>query len=199
MNINKRTFLRNVGSVATGSMTIPLAGCISDGDEAATTPTPPEIPSFHATNGGIFSDIEALERAVHEATNEFRAEEEHDPLGYNEDLAKIARYHSRNMAKEGFFAHVDHNERGGGDRADYFGYPNTAISENLLRVTLPSHWDTYEKVAVETVAGWEESQSHRAALLTTAHIVAGVGGYVTEERDMYMTMMFADVDGEIPS
>lgn len=195
----RRKFLRNVGTVSLGSVTIALPGCTSDGKQATMTPTPPEIPTFHATNSNIFSDIKTLERGIHEATNQFRIEEEQAPLGYNEDLANIARYHSRNMAKKGFFAHVDHKGRDGGDRADHFGYPDTAISENLLRVTLPPGWDTRQRVVDEVITGWKESLSHRAALLTTAHIVAGVGGYITEGRETFITMMFADVDGEITS
>lgn len=174
-----------------------LTGCISKGKEATTTS--PEITPFHASHADIVSNIDTLESAVHEATNEFRDEEGYDPLGYNRDLAKIARNHSRNMAKEGYFSHVDHEGRGPGDRADYFGYPDTAISENLFRVGIPEQVESAGRVAEETVQGWKNSSSHRAGMLTTAHIVEGVGAYITEERKVFITAMFADVDGKIPS
>lgn len=180
-----------------------LAGCLSNrngsaSNESATTPTPAEIPSFHATNAGIFSDIETLELAVHEATNEFRAEEGHEPLQYNEDLAKIARNHSRNMAKEGFFSHDDHQGRTPGERVDYFGYPDAHITENLSRVSgIPSDMNSAMELGGAIVSGWKDSSPHRTALLETKKIVAGVGGYVTEKREVFITANYADVDGEI--
>lgn len=197
--MNRRTFLRNVGAIASGGETVVLAGCVSGTEEEAHTSTPAEILPFHATNAGIFSDIETLERAVHEATNEFRTEQGYDPLGYNDDLAKIARNHSRNMAKEGFFAHEDHKGRHSGERAEYFGYPDTAISENLFRVGIPEQIESPNRIADRAVQGWKNSPSHRAGMLTTAHIVEGIGGYITAERDVFITAMYADFDGEIPS
>lgn len=197
--MDKRKFLRSVGGLASGSIALSVAGCISKGEETSKAETPPEIPSFHASHSNIVSEIETLERTVHELTNKFREEEGHDFLEYNEDLAKIARNHSRNMAKKGYFAHEDHNNRGPGARADYFGYPNTAISENLFRVGIPEQVDSADRVAARAIRGWKSSSSHRAGMLTTAHIVEGVGAYITEERSVFITTMFADVDGEISS
>lgn len=198
-NVNRRVFLRDAIAVASGSVTLALAGCISESDEEMVTTTPAEIPPFHATNAGILSDIETLERAVHEQTNEFRVEEGHIRFGYNEDLAKIARYHSRNMAKEGFFAHNDPEGRSSGDRVDYFGYPDASISENLARWRMPSDVASPAEIAEEIVSGWKDSPPHRSALLATTKIVAGVGSYVMKGGQMFTTALYADVDGEIPS
>jgi uncharacterized protein YkwD len=180
-----------------------LAGCLSNRNdsglnESATTPTPAEIPSFHATNAGILSNIKTLELAVHEATNEFRAEEGYGPFRYNEDLAEIARNHSRNMAKEGFFSHDDHQGRTPGERVDYFGYPDAHITENLSRISgVPSDMNSAIDIAGAIVSGWKDSPPHRTALLETTKIVAGVGGYVTGKRVVFITAIYADVDGEI--
>ncbi|WP_425487441.1 CAP domain-containing protein [Natronomonas halophila] len=135
--------------------------------------------------------------AVHEATNEFRTSEGRAPLEYNDDLAAISRNHSRNMAKNGFFDHNDHEGRSPGERADYFGYPDTAISENLYWLKIPSHWNSSDRVAERAVSSWKDSASHRSALLTESKVVAGVGAYVTEKRKVYVTAMYADRDGRI--
>ncbi|MEF8807226.1 CAP domain-containing protein [Natronomonas sp.] len=180
-------------------MTVAFAGCVSGNKEKVRASTPAEIPPIDATNADIFSDIRTLENAIHEATNEFRTEEGYGPLEYNKNLAKIARNHSRNMAKEGFFAHKDHKGRHSGERADYFGYPDAAISENLFRAGIPEQIESPDRIADRTIQGWESSPSHRAGMLTTAHIVEGIGGYITAERDVFITAMYADVDGGIPS
>lgn len=197
--MNRRAFFRDAGEVVSGCLSLALAGCTSDGDEGMLTPTPAEIPSFHATNAGILSDIKTLELAVHDRTNEFRSLKGHDALGYNEDLAKIARYHSRNMAKEDFFAHNDPEGRSSGDRVDYFGYPDASVSENLARWRMPSDAKSVNEIAEKVVSGWKDSPPHRSALLATTKTVAGVGSYVTEGSVMFTTALYADVDGKIPS
>jgi uncharacterized protein YkwD len=197
--MNRRAFLQGIRAVVSGTGAIALTGCTEGVDEDTPTPTPAEIPSFNATNAGIFSDIETLERAVYNMMNGFRVEEGYEPLGYNQDLAEIARYHSWNMARKDFFAHDDYKGRSGGDRADYFGYPDTAISENLFRVGIPEEVKSSKPIANKTIQGWKNSPSHRAGMLTTAHIVAGIGGYIDTNRVVFITAMYADIDGEVPT
>jgi uncharacterized protein YkwD len=197
--MNRRIFLRDIGASALTSTAVSLAGCGETTDETTSTLTPEGIPSFHATNAGVFSDISSIEIAIHEATNDFRAAEGHKLLNYNTSLAKISRNHSRNMAKEGFFDHNDHRGRSSGDRADVFGYPDASISENLYWTKMAPNWDSIDRIVKRTLSAWKNSPPHRATLLTESKIVAGVGGYVSEEHEVYITAMYADKDGEIPS
>jgi uncharacterized protein YkwD len=172
---------------------------VSDDKKGTPTPTYPEIPSFDATHGGFYSDIEPVEKAVHEVINEFRTEKGRDSVDFNDGLARISRNHSRNMAKKDFFDHTDPKGRSPGMRADYFGYPDAAITENLYRTQTPSEGYPRQVVGDHAVSSWKDSPSHRRAMLWTGAVVVGVGAYVTEDEVILVTAMFANTDGEIPS
>mgnify|MGYP002629790907 CR=1 FL=1 len=63
-------------------------------------------------------------------TNAERATVGAGPLVLSDALNEIAQYHSNNMASQGFFAHVDPQGQGPGDRAKLFGF-NGPVGENL--------------------------------------------------------------------
>jgi uncharacterized protein YkwD len=195
--MNRRTILRGTKAVISGSATLTLAGCLSDGETETPTATYPEVPSFDATHGGFYSDIDSVEKTVHEAINEFRSEEGRDSVEFNDDLARISRNHSRNMAKEHFFDHTDHKGRSPGMRADYFGYPDANITENLYRTQTPPEGYPPRVVGERAVSSWKDSSSHRMAMLWIGAVVVGVGAYVTEGGIIFITAMFANIDGKI--
>lgn len=197
--MNRRKFLQDIGGVVSGSTALTLAGCVSNSDGGTPTETYPEIPSFDATRGGFYTEIEPIEKAIREAINEFRIEEGYSRVGPNNDLSKISRNHSRNMAKEGFFDHIDHEGRSPSARADYFGYPDASIAENLYWTQIPPEGYTHEVVGARTVSSWKDSSSHLMTMLWTGAVVVGVGAYVAESGAMFVTAMFANVDSRITS
>jgi uncharacterized protein YkwD len=103
------------------------------------------------------------------------------------------------MVKEGFFDHTDHNERSPGMRADYFGYPDSDVAENLYRTQTPLGGYPREVIGERAVSSWEGSSAHRKTMLWDGAVAVGVGAYVTEDRVIVVTAMFANIDGEIPS
>lgn len=190
--MNRRTILRGTKAVISGSATLTLAGCLSDGETETPTATYPEVPSFDATHGGFYSDIDPVEKAVHKAINEFRSEEGRGSVKFNDDLARISRNHSRNMAKEDFFDHTDHKGRSPGMRADHFGYPDSDIAENLYRTQTPPGGYPPEVVGERAVSSWDGSSAHRNTMLWTGAVVVGVGAYVTKGGLIFITAMFTN-------
>ena len=53
------------------------------------------------------------------------------PLGWNDTLAGAAQGHSRAMANQNFFDHIDRDGRTPGDRAELAGYSGQRIAENI--------------------------------------------------------------------
>lgn len=175
---------------------VPLAGCTGSASEENQNLSPREPPEFDATNGRMFSEIEPVEGAIHETTNEVREEHGREPLRYDEGLAEIARFHSRNMAQEDFFRHTDHKNRSHRDRAELFGYTAGSLGENLYKSGLREGW-SIERIARRSVDRWLQSTSHRLTMLDESQTEAGVGAYITEKREILVTALYSTQDGEI--
>lgn len=197
--MNRRTFLRGAGAAVSPSGAVALAGCGEGTTEETVTPTARELPMFDATHGGMFSDIKPVERAVYEEINEYRAEHDYESFGYDEGLAGISRFHSRNMAVEGFYDHTDHKDRSPGDRAEMFGYSTPSIGEILVRFTVHEENVSKERIARHAIEGWDSSTSHRYLLLAVTKVEIGVGIYITEQGEFYITAMASDTDAEVPN
>jgi hypothetical protein len=71
-------------------------------------------------------------------------------------LAGVAANHTRNMANQNFFDHIDRDGRTPGDRAELAGYSYQQIGENIAAGS-----DTARKV----VDGWLASPGHCATLM----------------------------------
>lgn len=188
-------FIRGIGTIALGGTTTALAGCSKSADVDSETPTTRELPTFDATHAGLFAEIEPLERSIYNATNEFRDQHGYEPLRYNEKLAGIARLHSRNMALKGFFGHTDHKDRSHVDRAELFGYTSETLGENLYKSELRREWDRNE-IAHRPVDWWLGSTSHRSAMFSDLYTESGIGAYITESLEMYVTALYSAENGK---
>lgn len=78
------------------------------------------------------------------------------PLVWNETLAQTAQGHSRAMANQNFFDHIDREGRTPGDRADLAGYSGQRIAENIA-----AGLDSPRKV----LDGWLSSPGHCTNLM----------------------------------
>ena len=79
------------------------------------------------------------------------------PLVWNDQLAVAALDHSRDMAEQGYFDHVDRRGRGIAERARQLGYRWRAIGENIAAGQGSPH---------QVVAGWLASPGHCANILS---------------------------------
>jgi uncharacterized protein YkwD len=126
-----------------------------------------------------------LERKVLELINGQRAAKNLPPLAWSDDLGKIARLHSENMARFKFFSHVGRDGQSIDDRADAAGVTKwRAIGENI------AYNRGFENPAEFALQGWLKSASHRENLLSNRWRETGVGVAIAEDGTFYFTQVF---------
>ncbi|WP_177333817.1 CAP domain-containing protein, partial [Pseudomonas sp. NBRC 111127] len=105
------------------------------------------------------------------------------PLSWNTVLAGAAANHTRAMANQNFFDHIDKDGRTPGDRAELAGYLYQQIGENIA-----AGRDTAHKV----VEGWLDSPGHCATLMNPEFRDLGAAYAVDPKSDagIYWTALF---------
>jgi uncharacterized protein YkwD len=143
-----------------------------------------------ATGGGStgqsINETEA-EHEIHELVNERRQQHDLSNLSYDEDLAEVAKYHSKDMAEEGYFAHQGPGIGGVKGRYDKFGLECRTLGENIFKIN-DSYYEM-SKVPREGVNSWMNSTGHREAILTGSFDRHGIGVYRGEDA-IYVTQNF---------
>ncbi|WP_420457302.1 CAP domain-containing protein [Rubrivirga sp.] len=149
---------------------------------------------------GEAPDLGRLDRLVHETATAARRDEGLRPLAWSDKLAAVARAHSRDMARRGYFGHVTPEGLSAQDRARAAGVDcrvpvdggrtRVGVSENLYtstrylrvrtravggRATRTADWLSPEELARRTVDGWLGSPGHRRNLLDATSRSHGVG------------------------
>ncbi|MBC3423589.1 CAP domain-containing protein [Pseudomonas sp. RW3S2] len=104
-------------------------------------------------------------------------------LSWNTTLAGVAANHTRAMANQNFFDHIDRDGRTPGDRAELAGYLYQQIGENIA-----AGRDTPRKV----VDGWLASPGHCATLMNPDYRELGAAYAVDPKSDagIYWTALF---------
>ncbi|MBC3465092.1 CAP domain-containing protein [Pseudomonas sp. RW10S2] len=104
-------------------------------------------------------------------------------LSWNTTLAGVAANHTRAMANQNFFDHIDRDGRTPGDRAELAGYLYQQIGENIA-----AGRDTPRKV----VDGWLASPGHCATLMNPDYRELGAAYAVdpTSDAGIYWTALF---------
>ena len=106
-------------------------------------------------------------------------------LEWNDDVARIARMHSENMAKYKFFSHTGLDGTMVNDRADLCGVSKwKAIGENI------AYNRGYEKPAEFAVERWMQSNAHRENILNNRWKETAVGVAVSNDGAFYFTQVF---------
>lgn len=127
----------------------------------------------------------AFEYRILELINQKRAEKSLEPLRWSEDVAKIARLHSENMARYKFFNHVGQDGLSVDERADANGLSKwRAIGENI------AYNRGFENPIEFACEGWMKSNAHRQNLLSTRWKETGIGVAVASDGTYYFTQVF---------
>jgi uncharacterized protein YkwD len=105
------------------------------------------------------------------------------PLTWNPALASAAENHSRGMANNNFFDHMDRDGRMPGDRAELAGYSGRQIGENIA---------AGQGNVAKVVDGWLASPGHCANLMNPAFHELGAAYAVDPKSDagIYWTGVF---------
>jgi uncharacterized protein YkwD len=154
--------------------------------------------------------VDRLERRIFERINDERAHQNLQPLKLDSRLSTIARNHSKDMAANGYMAHVNREGRDPTQRAQAAGYTcsrvigrmvYSGVSENIFQnnlygrktvrgVQIVYEWNNEEKIAASSVKGWMESSGHRSNILNSIHAATGVGVAIASDYKVYITQEF---------
>jgi uncharacterized protein YkwD len=108
-------------------------------------------------------------------------------LGWNDDLAILARGYSERMAREHFFSHVDSSGSDVVDRARKMRIRGwSKIGENLFMCDADGDFTSL------SVRGWMHSPTHRDNILDPEWRATGIGVAYARNGDIYITEIFAD-------
>jgi hypothetical protein len=102
-------------------------------------------------------NVAALERQVHELVNNHRAQMGLEPLSYSEDIAAVARRHSRDMAR----GYVGMGHEGAESRGSALA---RVITFTQFAENIGANNHSASSTARTAVAGWLNSPGHRANL-----------------------------------
>ena len=145
--------------------------------------------------------VSELEQRINALFNGERRARSLKPLDWDQDLSKIARAHSQDMANRGFFNHVNPEGETPRDRLRRAGYscPKTTgenIFQNNLysRVTISGDrksydWNSLGQIAGSTVGGWMHSSGHRQNIVNRAYRRTGIGAAIAADGQVYITQV----------
>jgi uncharacterized protein YkwD len=147
--------------------------------------------SFSRVDAKVSSlDTDKVEKLVYELVNKERRERGLHKLNCSQELEKLARMHSTNMAEHGFFSHVDHKKMNVDERRRSH-YPHLfmgAIGENIASLTGKSE----REVAKKLVSQWMGSEGHRYNIMNKKYSHMGVG-IAQKGNRFYATQVFGDL------
>jgi uncharacterized protein YkwD len=146
----------------------------------------------HTTSGDAGSnsspsidEATPIERRAFEKTNQVRVAQGLNPLAWDADLCRLAREHSADMARQGYFSHETLQGLQLKDRARASGVPRfRVIGENI------AYNKGYEDPGGFAVERWMISPGHRANILYIGFEAAAIGSYVSTDGSVYLTQIF---------
>ena len=130
------------------------------------------------------ADANAMERRAFEQTNIVRAQHGLPAFVWDPVLCRLARDHSANMARLGFFAHATPEGLRLKDRARAADIRYQAIAENI------AYNMGYDDPGAFAVERWMISPGHRANILYAGFTSMAVGTFVAADGSVYLTQTF---------
>ena len=161
----------------------PVARLVSAGpiNTAAKRISPPVSTSASPT----LAEANAIERRAFEQTNLIRAKHGLSPLTWDADVCRLARDHSENMSREGYFSHTTPDGKRLRDRARLVGILQfRVVAENI------AYNQGYEDPGAFAVERWMLSPKHRANILSSEFSAMAIGSFVAPDGAVYLTQTF---------
>ncbi len=145
--------------------------------------------------------IRDLEHRIHDLVNDARKANGQEHLQLDEKLSAVARAHSEDMAKVGYFDHKDPAGRSVRQRVELAGIGCRVVGENLFQNNLYTRvlivngrethdWSTMEQIASTTVKGWMDSPGHRDNIVSKDYKQGGMGVAISKDDKVYVTQVF---------
>jgi uncharacterized protein YkwD len=131
------------------------------------------------------SNANEIERRAFEQTNLVRIKNGLVPFVWDDEINRLARDHSENMSRLGFFSHVSPDGRKLPDRARAAGIRRySVIGENI------AYNHGYADPGALAVERWMLSPKHRANILSSEFRAMAIGTYVAPDGSVYLTQTF---------
>ena len=125
------------------------------------------------------------EQRAFELINAERRARGRGPLVIDGELTRMARYHSENMARRGFFNHVDRDGLDLTGRASVLGLVGwKALGENI------AYNQGYDDPTAFAVERWMISDKHRENILNREFTHAGIGIARSADGRIFFTQVF---------
>jgi uncharacterized protein YkwD len=146
-----------------------------------------------------------VEREIHNAINDRRAERGLSQLDYDAELATIAQNHSDDMATNDFLSHTGSDGSTMEDRYQQAGYDcqvptgnggyatgaeNVAQTWYRTEIEGGEYYSSAEDLAEGIVEQWMASAGHRENIVQEYWRMEGIGVTVTENNEVYATQNF---------
>ena len=136
------------------------------------------------TNSFSFEEATPLERTAFDLTNDARISRGLSPLNWDAKLCRLARHHSEDMARRGYFDHETPEGLLPKARARAVGYRFRVIAENI------AYNKGYQDPAGVAVSRWMKSSGHRENILFNEFQYSAIGSYVAPDGTVYLTQVF---------
>ena len=126
-----------------------------------------------------------IEKRAFEQTNVARIKNGLPPLAWDGEVCRMARAHSENMSRRGFFSHATPEGLRLRDRARLVGIIHySVLGENI------AYNQGYEDPGAFAVERWMLSPKHRANILSTEFRAMAIGSFVAADGSVYLTQTF---------
>lgn len=173
-----RRVARLVTSPANGVKERPRSAAILDAHTESES-LPPSFPAIDSAD--------AIERIAFDRTNEQRIHEGLAPLEWDPALHLMARQHSEDMARLGYFSHETPDGLRLKDRARQVGIIRfRLLAENIA---YNQGFDDPGGLAVER---WMQSPGHRENILSRDFRASAVGSFVSRDGIVFLTQVFIE-------
>jgi uncharacterized protein YkwD len=126
-----------------------------------------------------------IEKRAFEQTNLVRIKNGLPPLAWDGEVCRMARAHSENMSRQGFFSHATPEGLRLRDRARLVGIIHySVLGENI------AYNQGYEDPGAFAVERWMLSPKHRANILSTEFRAMAIGSFIAPDGSVYLTQTF---------
>lgn len=170
----------------------PVARLLADPVNEATYSRPRTVGSVTSDTAGSrkaaspsFNDANEIERRAFEKTNEARVATGLAALAWDPELCLMARIHSEDMARQGYFAHETPEGLHLKERARAIGVARfRVIGENI------AYNKGHNDPGAFAVERWMNSGGHRANILYLGFQASAIGTYISSDGSVYLTQVF---------
>jgi uncharacterized protein YkwD len=135
--------------------------------------------------GPSLAEATEIERRAFDLTNTMRLQSNLAPLVWDPELCRMARLHSEDMVRRGFFAHSTPEGLRLKDRAHAAGIAHFHVmGENI------AYNQGFDDPGAFTVGRWMQSSGHRANILSPEFQQSAIGVFIAPDGTIYLTQEF---------